>query len=194
MRLPRNREGLPNNSAGAWITRTSPATPLRAFPECAQALEGRRLRLSRNQCAPPSTPVMPNKFVDLTLEWPRIGILDESVTLGILPNIGPFRVVIFSAPHLAVPEASLPNRLLQSGTPISGDKAFPTRHPASQPKSSAQCRRAEQMKVIRQHDIFSCRPMLRREPGFEQKLYDKAIGEYRFSIFRANREGWMSAI
>ena len=65
------------------------------------------------------------------------------------------------------------------------------------------------MKVIRQHDIFSCRPMLRREPGFEQKLYDKAIGEYRFSIFRANREqqdvgsiilvnqrmmGWMSAI
>jgi hypothetical protein len=27
-----------------------------------------------------------------------------------------------------------------------------------------------------------------REPSLDQKLYDKAIGEYGFSIFRADRE------
>ena len=44
------------------------------------------------------------------------------------------------------------------------------------------------MKMIGQDDIFSCHPMLGRQPSLDQKLHDKAIGEYRFSIFRADRE------
>jgi hypothetical protein len=75
---------------------------------------------------------MPPKIVERTLEWPAIGIRDQTVTDWVVPDLQPFDVVAAGVSQLMIPKTSLPDRLFLTPWPPTRHMRFPFSYPLAQ--------------------------------------------------------------
>jgi hypothetical protein len=103
--------------------------------------------------------------MEFALEGPFFGMGAEAGTDGVLADIFPAFVVVVDVAKLAVPVASLPERVFGGDGPVSSGVGFPFFHPMIERGLWQIAGGAEEVDVVGEEDIASNEPVFVGLPG-----------------------------
>ncbi|GEM_PF-2101203 len=127
----------------------------------------------------------PTEVVEHALEFPFVGIFNQAVPNGVIPNIQPFLRIVFTVTQSVMEFICLPLPVNACGA--FGELTFPVSHPAVERKINILWG-DETVQMIWHQNLIGDQPFVRLQPDFAQQIVRFITSEPWFSISRAGVE------